>query len=218
MTHDHAPAPPTAEMFTAEYWDDRYAATDRHWSGNPNAQLVAQVAELAPGRALDVGCGEGADAVWLAEQGWAVTAVDVSQVALERGARHAAERAVGERITWRQIDAFEWAPPAATFDLVSAQFMYLPTREDVDALFVRLADGVRPGGRLLVVGHHPTDAATGLRSPHLAEMGFTGDDVASLLAPADWEIVFVGAPQRSQRGPDGVAIAVTDAVLHARRR
>ena len=204
-------------MFTASFWDERYGGTDRHWSGRPNAQLVAEIAGLASGRALDVGCGEGADVIWLAEQGWMVTAVDVSQVALDRGAAVAAEHGVADRITWKAVDAFEWAPPASSFDLVSAQFMYLPTRAEVAALHDRLAAAVRPGGHLLIVGHHPTDVATGLRSPHLAEMGFTGEDVAAQLGTTDWEPVFVGTRSRQQQHQDDL-LTVADAVFHAVRR
>ena len=107
-------------------------AADAIWSGNPNPQLVAQVADLAPGTALDVGCGEGADAIWLAERGWRVTAVDISTVALERAAAHAA--AAGEAVA----DADHLAagrparpgrPAPARFDLVSAQFIHLPAEQ-----------------------------------------------------------------------------------------
>lgn len=208
-------------MFTASFWDERYGAVGRLWSGNANPQLVAQAAELTPGTALDVGCGEGADAIWLAGRGWTVTAVDVSQVALDRGAQHARDQggaALAARITWQQVDAFDWSPPPSAYDLVSAQFMYLPDRAQLDALFGRLAAGVRPSGHLLVVGHHPTDAFTGLRHSILQVTGFTGEDVAGLLDPAQWELVFVGAPTREQLGPDGTSVTVADAVCHARRR
>ena len=103
--------------FTQEFWDDRYQTADqsgRLWSGQPNAQLVAQTADLAPGEALEAGCGEGADAIWLARQGWTVTAVDVSAVALERAAGFAAAAGdeVARRITWQREDLLSWAPEA----------------------------------------------------------------------------------------------------------
>ena len=144
--------------FTPEFWDDRYRSADHLWSGQPNAQLVAQTADLAPGTALDAGCGEGADAIWLARHGWTVTAVDVSAVALERAAGYAAAAGdeIARRITWQQEDLRSWDPGPQRFDLVSAQFMHLPGAE-LEAMHDRLAAAVRPGGTLLVVSHHPDD-------------------------------------------------------------
>ncbi|MGE3910766.1 MAG: methyltransferase domain-containing protein, partial [Chloroflexota bacterium] len=145
-----------ARFFTPEFWDERYGSSERYWSGNPNVQLVAQVADLTPGTVLDLGCGEGADAIWLAQRGWQVTGVDVSQVALDRAAGQAA--AIGaetaDRISWEQGDAYTWDPAPRQFDLVSAHFMFLPG-VDREALHQRLAAAVRPGGRLLIVSHHP---------------------------------------------------------------
>ena len=100
MSLDHNLDP--AALLTPEFWDERYRSKEQVWSGNPNPHLVEQIADIAPGTALDVGCGEGADAIWLAARGWQVTAADVSQVALDRGARFAAEAGsdVAARITW----------------------------------------------------------------------------------------------------------------------
>src|ERR1700722_16527120 len=136
--HGHFPDQPVA--FTQEFWDERYRSAGKLWSGQPNPQLVAQTAGLAPGAALDAGCGEGADAIWLASRGWAVTGVDVSAVALDRAAGYAA--AAGEqiagRITWRREDLRSWTPEPQRFDLVSAQFMFLAPQEQA-ALYQRLA-------------------------------------------------------------------------------
>jgi SAM-dependent methyltransferase len=128
---------------TQDTWDQRYTSMERVWSGQPNGALVTETAALPPGRVLDVGCGEGADAVWLAEHGWDVTALDVSGVALERAARHA-----------RLVEA---ALPAGTFDLVSAQYPALLRTEHHDAEAALLA-AVAPGGTLLVVHHQVIDA------------------------------------------------------------
>ncbi|HZZ52771.1 MAG TPA: class I SAM-dependent methyltransferase, partial [Trebonia sp.] len=116
--HDHGP-----EMFTAAFWDARYSSAHSLWSGNPNRQLVAEAAGLAPGTALDAGAGEGADAIWLAERGWQVTAVDVSGVALGRAAEHAAKAGdeVAARIRWLREDLIEWTPPEHAYDLVTSQ-------------------------------------------------------------------------------------------------
>src|SRR3954467_5214302 len=135
-----------------------YRATDALWSGRPNTQLVAEAADLPAGTALDVGCGEGADAVWLARRGWQVVAVDFAATALERGA--AAAAAAGEevaaRIDWVRADGTRWTRGPAASGLVWAQFMPLPPDERRE-LFARLAAAVRPGGTLLVVGHDVSD-------------------------------------------------------------
>ncbi len=147
MSHDHAAG--DSVHFTQEFWDDRYRSADRLWSGQPNPQLVAQTSDLAPGEALDVGCGEGADAIWLASRGWTVTAVDVSTVALERAAGHAAALGSGiaERISWRHEDLLTWDPRPQQFDLVSAQFMHLPSpgRRDLFQTAEQLAAALDPG-------------------------------------------------------------------------
>lgn len=147
---DHL-APPT----DAAEWDERYAGADRVWSGDPNGALVAEVAHLAPGRALDVGCGEGADAVWLARRGWAVTALDVSAVALARA--EAAARAAGAEVAWVHSGLVGAPLPPGGFDLVSAQYPALLRTPGADAERALLA-AVAPGGTLLVV-HHEPDAA-----------------------------------------------------------
>jgi SAM-dependent methyltransferase len=131
-------------------WDRRYSDSEQLWSGRPNGALVAEVAGLTPGRVLDVGCGEGADAVWLAGRGWEVTALEVSGVALERAARHAAEAGVDVR--WVHAGLVEAALPTASFDLVSAQYPALLRTPDAAAERALLA-AVAPGGVLLLVHH-----------------------------------------------------------------
>jgi SAM-dependent methyltransferase len=153
--HDHGP-----EMFDAAFWDARYSSAHALWSGNPNHHLVAEVggpAGLAPGTALDAGAGEGADAIWLAERGWQVTAVDVSGVALGRAAEHAAKAGdeVAARIRWLREDLIEWAPPGRAYDLVTSQYIHLPGALR-HTFFARLAAAVRDGGTLLIVGHRRT--------------------------------------------------------------
>ena len=128
-------------------WDERYAVGEQIWSGAPNGALVAEVGAEPPGRALDVGCGEGADAVWLAGRGWQVTALDVSGVALARAARHA--DAAGVNVRWVHAGLLDAAIEPATFDLVSAQYPALLRTADRRAER-GLADAVAPGGVLLV--------------------------------------------------------------------
>jgi SAM-dependent methyltransferase len=216
VSHDHAAD--SAIMWTQEFWDARYGSADAIWSGNPNPHLVAQVADLPPGTALDVGSGEGADAIWLAAHGWQVTGIDVSTVALERAAQRAAEagKEIAERITWEQADVLSWDPSPRQFDLVSAQFMHLPgpARE---ALYRRLAAGVRPGGRLLIVGHHPSDMHASVGRPNVPEMFFTADELAAALDPDVWQVVVAAAPERQMLDPEGQPVAIHDAVMHAIR-
>lgn len=139
---------------TAAEWDAMYAEKRTVWSGEPNAQLVAEAASLAPGTALDVGCGEGADAVWLAQHGWAVTAVDVSQIALDRAQAHASAASVD--VSFERVDLVADPPLPSSYDLVSAQFFHLPDPPRAQA-YRGLGAAVRPGGHLLVVGHYPSE-------------------------------------------------------------
>ncbi|MFE4544759.1 SAM-dependent methyltransferase [Arthrobacter sp. NPDC056727] len=219
----------------ARHWDEMYRSRPRVWSGLPNPQLVAEAAGLEPGTALDLGCGEGADALWLAEQGWTVTAVDVSAVALERAAQHAADSAAGRRITWLQRDLDAWAPEEQ-FDLVSAQFLH-----STEAPWQRphrvAAEAVRPGGTLLIVGHHP-DGLPPWRSigesshadghSHSDEdsashtgpgMLFTAEQAAAELgiAPPAWRLDVAASRERNATGPDGQSAVLADAVLRATR-
>ncbi len=217
MSHDHTLD--GAAFLTQEFWDARYRSADTIWSGNPNPQLVAQVADLAPGTALDVGSGEGADAIWLASRGWHVNGIDVSTVALDRAAQRAAEAgaAVADRITWQQADILSWDPPPLQFDLVSAQFLHLPTLAR-ESLHRRLAAAVRPGGTLLILGHHPSDLETSVGRPNLPVFLFTADQIAAALEPAAWQIIVAAAPERQALDPDGRPVTIRDAVLRAQRR
>jgi SAM-dependent methyltransferase len=206
-----------AEMFSQATWDARYAESERIWSGNPNPRLVEHVAELPPGDALDVGAGEGADAVWLATGGWNVTALDVSRVALDRVAAHAEQADAGDRITTLHHDLMSGLALPGAYDLVSAQFMHPPT-ERFAGLFQTLGAAVRPGGVLLVVGHHPDDVTTGVRSGHgHPELLFTPEQVVAVLPAEQWDVRVADAPTREAPGDDG-PVLVTDTVVLAVRR
>jgi SAM-dependent methyltransferase len=206
-------------MTTAQderYWDERYGENHSVWSGEPNPQLVSETSGLVPGTALEVGSGEGADAIWLARRGWNVTAVDFSAVALARAAdRIADEQETAKRITWAHHDVTQWTPPAATFDLVTTHYMQLP-RAQREALFRRLAAAVAPGGTLLIVGHDLSDMDTGVHRPPM-ELFFTADEVAETLDPGEWRIIVSDARPRSHKDADGHEVPVNDAVLRAQR-
>ncbi|MBP2268931.1 SAM-dependent methyltransferase [Pseudarthrobacter sp. PvP004] len=197
-----------------DMWDGMYRERPKVWSGNPNPQLVAEAKELKPGKALDLGCGEGADAIWLATQGWTVTAMDVSAVALERAAAHAAESGVDNRITWQQQDLTEWEPEPV-FDLVSAQFLHsplLPWRDSVASA----AAAVAPGGTLLVVGHHPHGLPSWSHH-HETGMFFTPEQLAGALRldREPWFVNVLTDRSRPASGPNGESGTTLDTVLRA---
>ncbi|GHC96298.1 hypothetical protein GCM10007079_48780 [Nocardiopsis terrae] len=214
MTHEHESLP---EEMGEDFWNERYRSGERIWSGRPNRHLVAEAGGLSPGRALDVGSGEGADALWLAERGWRVTAVDISFVALDRAAAHAAERApdVAERITWLEADVTRWSPPTPGFDLVTAQFMHLRP-EPRARLFAGLAAAVAPGGELLVVAHHPSDLERGVPRPPDPELFYGGGEVVAALAEGEWEVL-VDEARPGEQTLDGTTHTVHDLVVRARR-
>ncbi len=203
-----------SEHEQAAQWDTRYGEREgAMWSGRPNGRLVAEVSGLAPGRALDVGCGEGADAIWLARNGWTVTAIDISAVALSR-AREAAERA-GVAVEWVCGDALATPFPAHSLDLVSLQYPALPKAAGETAMR-RLLDTVRPGGLLLAV-YHDLDAE---HREHMKAKGFdpadyVGADDLALLLDDDFTVELHAVEPRTDPPPDTPHVA--DIILRARR-
>lgn len=196
----------------AQFWDEMYGSRDQLFSGAPNGVLVTEVADLPPGQALDAGCGEGADAIWLARRGWLVTAVDISRTALERAAATGAD--VADRVAWTRADLTTAPPPAGAFDLVSLQYFPLPHGPSHTALR-GLLGAVAPGGTLLVAGHDPADLTPG------DEHGFDpGDyyqpaDIAGLL-DGDWTVLADETRPRTAAAPEGTH-HTRDVVLRARR-
>jgi 2-polyprenyl-3-methyl-5-hydroxy-6-metoxy-1,4-benzoquinol methylase len=214
MTHDHTPQRPATEMFEPEAWQERYSGDGTIWSGNPNAQLVAEASRLAPGTAIDVGCGEGGDVIWLARQGWTVTGADFSANGLARAARHADEAGVADRVQWWQVDARSFDPGGRTYDLVTTHFLHPPDGGMVDVTR-RLAGAVAPGGHLLVVGHAPSAVFTQLSESHRRAMFLAEELVPSL--PGDFDVIAAEERPRTMTR-DGVTMDVHDATLLARRR
>lgn len=219
--HEQQPSGDLADLYTQETWDARYSESGQSggiWSGEPNQRLVEQVAGLEPGDALDVGAGEGADAVWLARRGWRVTALDVSVVALGRAVQHAADAGVGDRVSPLHLDlmTFGGSLPGG-YDLVSASYMHVP-RPAFAEFWNRVGASAQPGtGRLLVVGHHPDDIATGVRRPHGPDLLFTHDDVVQALDAAAWTIEHAESPTREVER-DGERVTVRDTVVLALRK
>ena len=191
------------------FWEDRYRQRGRVWSGRPNPVLVDIVGSLRrPGTALDLGCGEGGDAIWLARQGWRVTAVDVSATALGRATADAATAGVADGIDFRQYD-LAVTFPSGVFDLVSAQYLHSPIKFPRVHVLQEAASAVKPGGLLLIVDHASV-------SP-----GSWADPEETLapldLSPEEWHTEKLEAREREATGPNGQKATVTDNVIAVRR-
>ncbi len=233
--------------FDQDYWDAHWQQVhDRPDAGHevpPNPHLVGEVGSLVPGTALEAGCGEGAEAIWLAQSGWEVTAVDIADEALARAAGRATERGVGDRVTWVRADLGSWEP-AAPFDLVTTHYAHpaMPQLEFYD----RLGSWVAPGGSLLIVGHaqsgdgahghhdhgdrQDTSQAHGHGKGHdhgdrhdhgdepPAEARVTPRSVTERLDPARWEVVTAHELTRTLDAPGGAPGTLRDVVVLARRR
>ncbi len=198
-----------------QFWDARYSQAGRVWSGEPNAVLVREAVKLTPGSALDLGSGEGADAIWLARQGWRVIAVDISQVALDRAEKHAAAAGIQHLIEWQRCD-LAVSFPSGTFDLVSAQFLQSEVDLPREAILRAAAAAVAPGGVLLIVGHAGLPSWMSpdpdLHLPTPAEV------MAALHLPAEqWELLLSEEYEQSLTGPDGRPASRTNNTLELRR-
>jgi SAM-dependent methyltransferase len=196
-------------------WDEHYSAKPQIWSGRVNTQLALIAPTVSGTRALDLGCGEGADAIWLAEHGWTVVAVDVSPIALNR-ARDAAEtRGVADRIEFERHD-LTTSLPEGPFDLVSAHFLHSLLEWDRPVILRRAAATLVPEGVLLIVDHAagPPWAAT----MHHHEFPTAEAVVAELgLDPAQWRQVRADTAERVARGPDGEEAILLDNVIQFQR-
>ena len=166
-------------------WDERYETPDLIWTEEPNQFLVREVSDLSPGRAVDLACGEGRNAIWLAERGWDTTGVDFSRVGLEK-ARQFAERR-GALIRWIETDLTDWEPEPASYDLVLLAYVQLPS-EMRSQLHRKAFTAVRPGGRLLIIAHDSTNLREGFGGPQSSEVLFSPDDVLADIGGEDFVI------------------------------
>jgi SAM-dependent methyltransferase len=199
------------------HWDERYAEKPRIWSGRVNAQLAAVADGVTPGRALDLGCGEGGDSVWLAEQGWRVLAVDVSQTALTRAAEEAERRGVSDRIDFQHHDLSETFPEGE-FDLVSAQYLHSFVRLERPAILRRAAAALASGG-LLVICDHGAPPPWSEHIPHDHPFPAAEEVLAELDLPAaEWDRVRVESVDRPTVDPDGNPATIQDNLMVLRRR
>jgi SAM-dependent methyltransferase len=195
-----------------ERWNRRWAGEERtHASTAPSRFLVAETSRLAPGTALDLACGAGRNAVWLAARGWRVTGVDFSDVAL-RAARSLAAGS-GVEVEWIEADVVAWTPPAGAYDLVCVLYLQLPAPERRIAL-ARAAEAVRPGGTLLVVGHDLLNLTEGWGGPTRPEVLFTPEDVVAEIGSLE-----VVKAERVRRAVEegGATHEAIDALVLARR-
>lgn len=197
-------------------WDERYAASELVWSAEPNRFVAQECADLPPGRAVDLAAGEGRNAIWLARRGWDVTAVDFSQVALDKGRRLAGETAV----SWVRGDATTWRPDTPV-DLAVVAYLQLPADERRSAnrnAFESLA----PGGTFLLVAHDSTNLTEGTGGPQDPTVLMTAEDVLDDLAGLDADVVRAErvarevAPDDEHRGDP--ARTAWDCLVRARRR
>lgn len=203
--------------FDRDFWEDLWSKTlrdhpDKVAHRPPNVHLMLEAADLPPGRALDAGCGHGAETLWLAARGWRVTAVDFSAAALAQG-RAMAEAAGAEpasRIDWIAGDIATLPVAPAHYDLVVC--LYVHVAGSVEELVRRMASGVAPGGTLFLVGHRPVDPSTGAATAAANQVQVSVDAAVAALDPDAWELLV------AEERPRPVAGSGVDAVIRARRR
>lgn len=198
-----------------EDWDQRYAAQELVWSAEPNRFLVSETAELAPGIALDLAAGEGRNAVWLAQRGWKVRAVDFSAVALEKGKALAASRQVDDRISFNPADLRTYEPEPQLFDLVTLIYLQIPQAELIPILR-NAARAVAPGGTLLLVAHDSDNLKYGYGGPQHPALLYQAEQVVAALESA-LEIDRAGQRIRPVRVGDRVEVAI-DCLVKGKRR
>lgn len=197
----------------AAAWDERYQGTELLWSAEANRFLVAEVEHLPPGEALDLACGEGRNAVWLAGRGWAVTAVDFSPVGLDKARQLAAAREV--EVEWIEADLFEWTPPEASSDVVLWLYFHPPPARRGE-LLGRFAAALRPGATMLVVGHHVENLEHGVGGPPYPEILLDPSEVADGLRTGGLEIEKAERVLRPVTTDVGERTAI-DTLVRARR-
>ncbi len=195
-------------------WNTRYGEKDFVWTVTANRFLVAEAANLKPGRALDLAAGEARNAVWLAEQGWTALAVDFSDVGLEKGRQLAAARKVEDRVAFEVADLRDYVPETGAFDLVAIFYLQIP-QAALAPILKRAAQAVAPGGTLLLVAHDSSNLADGYGGPQNPDMLYTAAEVAAALGGV-LEIEKAGPVDRPVETDSGTRTAI-DCLVRARR-
>jgi SAM-dependent methyltransferase len=196
----------------ADEWNERYASTELVWGVAPNRFVAEELRDLPPGRALDLACGEGRNAIWLAQRGWQVAAVDFAAVAIEKGRKLAASEGVD--VDWRIEDVTQWTPEPGAFDLVLVAYLQLAARDRVRA-FERAAAAVAPRGTFFVVAHDSRNLTDGHGGPQDARVLYTAGDVVGFLDGFDVERA--GEVFRALTRADGTNIEAIDCLVRAVR-
>jgi SAM-dependent methyltransferase len=196
----------------AAEWDERYRASELVWSAAPNQFVEAELADLPPGRALDLAAGEGRNAIWLARQGWRVTAVDFSQAGLDKG-RILAD---GLDIEWVCADATTWSAEPS-YDVCLVAYLQLAAAERRAAVRNGYA-ALRPGGTVLLVAHDSTNLTEGTGGPQDPSVLMTAEDVIADLGGETFEVQRAGRAERAVPQPDGSTATAYDAVVRLVRR
>lgn len=214
-THDDSAA--SASGSVRSWWEARYAEHDGIWSGQVNAVLADVASSLPPGRALDLGCGEGGDVLWLAGEGWDVTGVDLSVTAITRGSRAAVAAGVEERTAFVAADLGAWTT-AARFDLVTASFLQSwPVTIPRERILHRATGFVAPGGRLLVTAHAAPPHDELPEEMRAYRFPTPAEDLAALALGAGWEVVAAELRPRTATTPEGAPHDVVDSVVLVQR-
>lgn len=202
-------------LMTAHDWDEAYRTSELIWKAGPNQWVRQYTQDLSPGTVLDLASGEGRNAVWLADRGWQVTAVDFSAVAMEKAKKLASQHGEGtaDRIHWVVEDVLSYVP-TAEYDLVLVIYLHIYA-EQRKTVLRRAAAAVSPGGRLLVVGHHTDNLTHGVGGPPIPEILYTEDDVLTDLA--EFPNLVARTAQRVERVIDGQPRPALDVVVDAER-
>ena len=200
----------------ARQWDQRYADTELVWSVTPNQFVAAELADLPHGRAVDLAAGEGRNAIWLASRGWEVTAVDFSQVALDKGRRLAGGQELTGSVSWVCADATTWTGDGEC-DLVVLAYLQLPEGERRAAARAAF-EALRPGGTFLLVAHDSSNLAEGTGGPQDPAVLMTADDVLDDLGGLPLEVERAGRVVRQVPQPDGSTAPAYDALVRLVRR